>query len=483
MSFHFSFESASGEQRNLAPLRIAILGDFGAQTASAENRSTGPLPVDCDNFDKVFAQMGVTLDMPPCKEGTPDLKLQFRNLEDFHPDKLLPRLDPLGHLTDLWAKLLHPASSHAAAKEIQEILKIGAAPAETQPATATESVEAMLARLLEKPVSEQHQASSPAQLANRLIQQIVGSNVPGLHPQQSQLAALVDAELTACLRAILHHPSFQALEAVWRGLDFLVRNITEEVKLSIINTRQDELAAMLSAEDLAKSVICRQLEEIRPAAVLGLYTFGPQDSAVLVGIARLAKACRAALVASASPHLVGCSSFGAQPDPDDWTKGSAAELESFAGLRRRPEAAHLGLAMPRFLLRQPYGKGSDAIEAFPFEEMPAIPEHESYLWGNPALLFGHLLADAFAAHGSEMDVDGGGGEVSGLPIHKFTRDGETHVKPCAEAWLNERAAAAILSHGIMPVLSVRGRDAAQLLTLRTISNPPVPLAVRLEFEE
>ena len=139
--------------------------------------------------------------------------------------------------------------------------------------------------------------------------------------------------------------------------------------------------------------------------------------------------------------------------------------------------------MPRFLLRQPYGKGSDAIEAFPFEEMPAIPEHESYLWGNPALLFGHLLADAFAAHGSEMDVDGGGGEVSGLPIHKFTRDGETHVKPCAEAWLNERAAAAILSHGIMPVLSVRGRDAAQLLTLRTISNPPVPLAVRLEFEE
>lgn len=478
MSFHFSFESASGEERNLAPLRIAILGDFGAQTASAENREAGPLPVDCDNFDKVFAQMGVALEMPPCKEGTPDLKLQFRNLEDFHPDKLLLRVDPMAHLTDLRAKLLQPASSHAAAKEIQEVLKIGTAPSVTAP----ESVEEMLARLLEKPVSAQHQASSPAQLAHRLIQQIVGSNVPGLHPQQSQLAALVDAELSASLRAILHHPSFQALEAVWRGLDFLVRNITEDVKLSIINTRRDELATLLSTEDLAQSVICRQLEKIRPAAVLGLYTFGPPDSAVLVGIARLAKACRAAFVAGASPHLVGCSSFGAQPDPDDWTKESA-ELESFDGVRRMPEAAHLGLAMPRFLLRQPYGKDSDAIEAFPFEEMPAIPEHESYLWGNPALLFGHVLADAFAAHGSEMEVDGGGGEVSGLPIHKFTRDGETHVKPCAEAWLSERAATAILSHGIMPVLSVRGRDAAQLWTLRAISSPPVPLAVRLEFEE
>jgi type VI secretion system protein ImpC len=483
MSFQFSFESASGEQRSLAPLRIAILGDFGAQAASAENRSAGPLPVDCDNFDEVFAQIGVTLDLPPCKEGTPDLKLQFRNLEDFHPDKLLPRLHPLAHLADLRTKLLHPASSQAAAKEIQEVLKIGTAPAEAPPAAATESVEEMLARLLEKPVSNQHQATSPAQLANRLIQQIVGSNIPGLHPQQSQFATLLEAELSACLRAILHHPSFQALEAVWRGLDFLVRNIAEEVKLFIINTRQDQLATMLSAEDLAKSVICRQLEKIRPAAVLGLYTFGPPDVAELVGIARLAKACRAALVAGGSPYLVGCSSFGAQPDPDDWTKGSLAELESFAGLRRMPEAAHLGLAMPRFLLRQPYGKGSDTIEAFPFEEMSAIPAHESYLWGNPSLLFGYLLADAFAAHGSELEVDGGGGEVRGLPIHKFIRDGETHVKPCAEAWLSERAATAILTHGIMPVLSVRGRDAVQLLTLRALSNPPVPLAVRLEFED
>jgi type VI secretion system protein ImpC len=483
MSFHFSFESASGEQRSLAPLRIAILGDFGAQTASAENRSAGPLPVDCDNFDKVFAQIGVSLDLPPCKEGTPELKLQLRNLEDFHPDKLLPRLDRLAHLTDLRAKLLHPASSQAAAEEIQEILKIGTATAEAPPAAATESVEEMLARLLEKPVSEPHQASSPAQLADRLIQQIVGSNVSSLHPQQSQLVTLVEAELSTCLRAILHHPSFQALEAIWRGLDFLVRNITEEVKLFIINTRQDQLATMLSAEDLAKSVICRQLEQIRPTVVLGLHTFGPPDHALLMGIARLATACRAVFVAGASPHLVGCSSFGTQPDPDDWTKEFSAELESFAGLRRMPEAVHLGLAMPRFLLRQPYGKGSDTIEAFPFEEMSTIPAHESYLWGNPSLLFGHLLAEAYADQGSEMEVDDGGGEVRGLPIHKFTRDGETHVKPCAEAWLSERAAAAILSHGIMPVLSVRGRDAAQLLTLRAISNPPAPLAIRLEFEE
>jgi type VI secretion system protein ImpC len=460
MSFDFSFKSASGRQRSMAPLRIAILGDFGGRTTE---------------------RIGVTLDLPPCDEGAWESELRFRKLEDFHPEQLLNHLDPLANLIELRAKLLRPSSMNAAAKELQEVFKIGALPAEPPPATSTESTEEMLARLLGKPASEQHTAPSPAGLADRLIQRIVGSNVPSVQ-KQPQLAALVDAELSRRLRATLHHAAFQALEAAWRGLDFLVRNTTEEVKLYVSNIRESELAIMLSAEDLAKSAIYKQLEKIRPAVVLGVYTFGPQDHALLVQIANLANACHTAFVAGASPQLVGCSSFGLQPDPDDWTKKSSVELEGFESMRRMPEAVHVGLAMPRFLLRQPYGKGSDPIEAFPFEEMPTKPEHESYLWGNPAFLCGHLLAHAFAAQGSDIEVHGGGGEVGGLPIHKFTSDEETQVKPCAEAWLSERAADEILSYGIMPVLSVHGHDAVRLLTLRALSNPPIPLTVRLEFD-
>jgi type VI secretion system protein ImpC len=333
---------------------------------------------------------------------------------------------------------------------------------------------------LGKPAAEHYKASA-AGVVDRLIKQVIGSSVPSAPPQQLQLVALVDAKLSECLRALLHHPAFQALEAAWRGLDFLVRNTSEEVKLYVVNSSKSELATVLAGEDLEKSAIYKQLENIRPAVVLGLYTFGPQDHAVLTAIARLADACHTVFVASASPQLVGCSSFGVQPDPDDWTKGSSDEMEGFEALRRMPEAARLGLAMPRFLLRQPYGKGSDTMEAFPFEEMPTNPEHECYLWGNPAFLCGYLLAEAFAAQGSDPEVQGGG-EVGGLPIHKVTSDGETQVKPCAEAWLNERAAGAILSHGVMPVLSIRGRDAVQLLTLRALSNPPRPLAVRLGLE-
>src|SRR6202035_2726984 len=149
----------------------------------------------------------------------------------------------------------------------------------------------------------QNTANSPGGLANRLIEQLVGSNVPSVHPQQLQLAALAEAELSASLRAILHATAFQALEATWRGLDFLVRNTSQDIKLYIIDLPEIDLARMLATEDLAKSAIYQQLERMRPGIVLGVYTFGPEDNKLLERIARLAAACHTAFVAGASPHL------------------------------------------------------------------------------------------------------------------------------------------------------------------------------------
>jgi type VI secretion system protein ImpC len=477
LDFDFLFGSSSGRQRSTTPLRLAILGNFSGQT-NAENSSAGSFRIDCDNFGEVFTRIGVALDLPPAAERPWEAKLQFQQLEDFHPEQLLQQLPLLANLSELRSKLLNPASMRAAAKELEEVLKIGSLPAEPPPAAATESPEAMLSRLLGKPPSVASEPTSPAGLAHRLIQQIVGPNVSVDQPRQSHLAALADDELSAGLRAILHHTDFQALEAAWRGIDFLVRSVSEEVELFLINISESELATIVSAKNSSK--IRRQLEQIRPAVVLGVYTFGAEDHALLAGIARLAAGLSTAFVAGASPGLVGCSSFEAQPDPDDWTKESSDELKEFDALRKVPEAAHLGLLMPRFLLRQPYGKSSDPIETFPFEEMPPKPEHQSYLWGNPVFLCARLLAEAFAADPSDLDSREAG-EVTGLPVHQFTRDGETQVKPCAEAWLSDRAAEAILRQGIMPVMSVRGRDAVQLLTLRALSNPPMPLAIRAVF--
>ncbi len=128
------------------------------------------------------------------------------------------------------------------------------------------------------------------------------------------------------------------------------------------------------------------------------------------------------------------------------------------------------MASPRVLLRQPYGRDSDSIDSFPFEELTGDAVHERYLWGNPAFFCGYLLADAFKAEGWEAGFTGAG-EVGGVPVHKFRQDGETKVKACAEAWLTDRAAEVIERQGIMPFQSVKGRDAVRLVNMRSIAQP------------
>jgi type VI secretion system protein ImpC len=199
------------------------------------------------------------------------------------------------------------------------------------------------------------------------------------------------------------------------------------------------------------------------------------DHVLLDWLGSFAAALKASFVGEASPQLVGCNSCGLQADPDEWTNIPA--LEKFDAVRREPQAAHLGLLMPRFLLRQPYGPNSDPIESFTFQEMPDSSEHESYLWGNPALLCGYLLEEAFAAEGWDLDASEGG-QIFGLPVHTFTTEGgETQAKPCAEAWLSERAAEVIRRRGFMPVASIRGRDAVEIKALHGFSLPPKSLII------
>ena len=71
-------------------------------------------------------------------------------------------------------------------------------------------------------------------------------------------------------------------------------------------------------------------------------------------------------------------------------------------MRAQPDAAWLGLALPRFLLRLPYGKKTDRCERFDFEELPDDPLHEHYLWGSPALACAVLLGVSFGRDGWNM---------------------------------------------------------------------------------
>jgi len=69
-------------------------------------------------------------------------------------------------------------------------------------------------------------------------------------------------------------------------------------------------------------------------------------------------------------------------------------------------------------------------------------------------------------------------EVPQLPLHIYEREGESAALPCAEAWLSDRAAEAILERGLMPLVSARNSDSVLLVRFQSVADPPKPFAAR-----
>jgi type VI secretion system protein ImpC len=146
-------------------------------------------------------------------------------------------------------------------------------------------------------------------------------------------------------------------------------------------------------------------------------------------------------------------------------------------IRRLPEAACVGLASPRYLLRMPYGKEFETTERVEFEEMDERPKHDWYLWGNPVFACLQLMAAAFTEEGWNFHPDGYR-QLDRLPMHSYVVYGETIITPVAEAVLTDLAADRILSHGLMALLSEKNGDGALLRRWQSIREPAAALAGR-----
>jgi type VI secretion system protein ImpC len=295
----------------------------------------------------------------------------------------------------------------------------------------------------------------------------------------------VDAATSELMQRILHHPDFQAIESAWRAVYFLVSRLEtdEQLKLYLLNISKTELAADLGSTDNLRStgiykLLAEQTVETfggEPWAVLaGNYIFdnSREDAELLGCIAKIAKASRAPFISSVSDKVLGCESLAETPNPNDWQRlPGAVESQAWETLRKLPDAAYLGLALPRFLLRLPYGADTDTIERFDFEEMIEVPDHDDYLWANPSFACVYLLAQAFSRYGWNFRP-GIIQDIEGLPLYIYKEEGESRVKPCAEVALTERAAEIILDKGLMPLLCFRNQDIIRLARFQS-SRPPV----------
>jgi type VI secretion system protein ImpC len=150
--------------------------------------------------------------------------------------------------------------------------------------------------------------------------------------------------------------------------------------------------------------------------------------------------------------------------------GEAQELAAFSELQKIAEARYIGLALPGFLLRLPYGKETSEAELFPLEEMPEEPKHQDYVWGNPAFACAVLMAEAFSESGWDMRP-GEALDIPDLPAHVYKKkDGETTIKPCAEVLMTESEAEALMERGLIPLLSMKDSDRVHVAGFRSING-------------
>ncbi|MCC6341638.1 MAG: type VI secretion system contractile sheath large subunit [Bryobacterales bacterium] len=477
------------------PFRILVMGDFTGR-ASRGIRTAGPrkpVSVDRDNFEDVLDSLEVQLRIP--LEGGAGLDIRFHELDDFHPDHLFQKMPLFRKLRELRDQLDDPATFAAAARELGIAIgeKKPAAPPPppvTQQAAGASLLGGSLLEQAMRATEERGMGTTPSHdPMERYLRSLVAPHLaPKPDPKKKEVIEQVDAATGAVMRGILHHPSYQALEAAWRALFFLIKELETGpmLKVYLLDISREEVEAdIATAGDLRGTALYKVLVEqtvrtpgAHPWAVLvGAYAFGPDmgDLNLLGRLGMLARQAGAPFLAYGNPRLLGCQSLVTTPYPGEWKPG--AELEGWNLIRSLPEARHLGLIAPRFLLRMPYGKASESTELFAFEEMDAVPNHEDYLWGNPAFVCAYLLGQMFSEFGWGMNGD----EILSLhrlPMHVYRQDGEAKMTPCAETLLTETAMERMHDSGLMCLLSYAGRDEVRLAGFRSVAAGGRALAAR-----
>lgn len=478
-------DTGSGQHAGAAntdPLCIAILGDFSGRDNKQqyEPGTIGKrrmIEVDRDNLEDVLAGFGVNLHLWLGEDAGEPIDIPLRELADFHPDQLYRNVGIFGQLRALRNRLKNNNTFAEAAKELQAWRGDSDAPASRQndqPAPdAALSSENLLETLFEasRDSRPDNPSASGSAMVDSLVKQIVAPYVePKADPRQDEMIAAVDQAISAHMQFVLHHPDFQAMEAAWMSLDFLVSRVEtgQKIKIFIMDIARHELEVDLSEDNVTATGLYKRFCD--PAAgdlpwglLIGNYRFTDrvEEIMTLLQIGAVARKARAPFIAAANETLVGCESFAVTPDVEDWHYQLEPEVETaWSLLRQSDEAAYLSLVVPGFLLRSPYGKKSKPVESFSFEEMQGVPCHSCYLWGNGAFIKAEQIARAFDKDGWDMQP-AGAARTDRLPLHYYVDDGDTVAKPCAEIQLTEQGGRRIVQRGLIPLWSVKNSDSVR----------------------
>ncbi|MEL6466899.1 MAG: type VI secretion system contractile sheath large subunit [Pseudomonadota bacterium] len=463
--------------------RMALFGDFtgrsvrGVLETGDALASRKPIELDVDTVEEVIEGFATTLRLPIGRDGD-SINVKLGGLDDLHPDELYDNVEIFEALAGLRQQLEVGSIANSTIERLKAWSEAYGTPVQLPKHSGSTSVPAHLKlsdfQALIGDTEGAHGTTSPV---DEMIAKIVGPHiVKAPDAGVDVMKTAVDAALSGAMRLVLHHPDFQAIEAQWRSLDLLARRLETDSSLQIVlyDVSAEELAADLAAqEDLAESGIFRLLTEVLDpeegaggfSALFGLYTFEetPPHAELLARIGQVAAHIDAPFFAAMAPTYLDTAVEDRHP----------LVAKTWDTLRTLPEAAYIGLASPRFLLRQPYGAKSDPISPFAFEEFTPRDGLRSLLWANPVVLVAVLLAATYKKDGKAMGL-GSLMSLGDLPFHYVTdRHGDQVALPSTERNLTSAPTQSTLARGYMPVVWMKGRNEVRLGSFRSLGGDEI----------
>lgn len=494
---NISLEREGNSLPENTPFRILVLGDWsgrGVNGSQQNQKYNKPIEIDRDNFDVVLGEMQVTLNLQFSSDESQRLFFEFKELDDFHPDKIFESQPLFDQLRNIRRQLMDSRTFNVAAKEVRSWFLEDLEESNFQTNKVGDSFEqhSNAENLLSQILEENNSSDSPrnsqtidSKSLRSFVKSITKSHIIQIDSEeQSKLLMVIDEVISDLMRKILHHPSFQSLEASWRGLFLLVRRVetNSNLKIYVSDVNKPELLDNLkSVEDLDDSVLASILQindfddaDISPwAVVLGGFEFTIDilDVAALIRIGKLSARNNVSFVSNIKPTLFGLNSFG-EFDSSGVLIPSAESTQGklWNTLCSMPESGYIALVLQKVLGRMPYGGNTEPTERFFFEEFLDKVLHENFLWINPVFYIGIALADAFQKN--EWYIKSNLGlEIGNLPVYFYQLDGETVTKPLSEVLLTQSNMTKIIENGFTPLVSPRNSDSLRISSLPTIYKP------------
>ncbi|MET0389585.1 MAG: type VI secretion system contractile sheath large subunit [Polyangiales bacterium] len=302
----------------------------------------------------------------------------------------------------------------------------------------------------------------------------------------------IDKLLSAQINEIMHNEEFQKVESAWRGLHFLVNRseINDQLKVRVLQISKTELRNTLRKYKGAAwdtSPLFRKIYENEfgvlggepYGCLIGDYAFNHSatDCETLREMSKIAASAHVPFLAAADSSLLGLQSWQELPNPRDLSAiFSTPEYAAWNSLRSSEDSRYLGLALPRFLGRMPYGANTNPVDEFDFEEETGGSDPSKFCWLNAAYAMGTNVTRAYSLYGWCTRIRGveSGGAVENLPIYTFpTDEGGMDMTCPTEISISDRREAELAKNGFMPLIHRKNSDMAAFIGAQSVQKPVV----------